>query len=86
VSQTQSPASKFFESILVGTVDAIARAGAKAAESLAGDVKKTLRRKAAEAEMLEKGVEAWRKVRLGDIDDLPSELRDEPNQSKETRS
>jgi len=70
-------ASKFFESLLVGTVDAIARAGAKAFESLAGDAKKALRNEAAKAEMLEKGVEMWRKMRLGDLDDLPSELRDD---------
>jgi hypothetical protein len=77
VSQTQSPASKFFESILVGTVDAIARAGAKAFESLAGDAKKALRNEAAKVEMVEKSIEAWRKMRLGEVDDLPSELRNE---------
>jgi hypothetical protein len=73
----QSPASKLAEKLLVGTVEAIARAGAKAVESLAGDMKKALKNEAFKAEVIEKGVEAWRKERLGDIDDLPESLRDE---------
>ena len=60
-------ASKFAERLLVGAVEAIARAGAKAVESLAGDVKTDLKNEAAKAELLEKGVEWWRKSRLGDI-------------------
>ena len=60
-------ASKFVERVLVGAVESIARAGAKAVESLAGDVKTALKNEAAKAELLEKGVEWWRKSRLGDI-------------------
>jgi hypothetical protein len=72
-----SPASKFIESLLVGTVEAIARAGAKAVESLAGDARKALQNQSFKAEVLEKGVEAWRKARVGEIDDLPGSLRDD---------
>jgi hypothetical protein len=79
----QSVASKLFERVLVGTVESIARAGAKAVESLAGDVKKTLKNEAFKAEVLEMGVEAWRKSRLGDIDDLPESLRNSSSSPKE---
>ena len=75
-SQNRSAASKFAEKILVGTVESIARAVAKAGESLAGDARKVLSKKALEATFLEKGIEAWRKERLGDIDDLPDSLKD----------
>ncbi len=71
----QSPVSKALEAILVGTVEAIARAGAKAAESLAGDARKVLQQNAFKAEIVEKGIEAWRKARLGEVDDLPESLR-----------
>jgi hypothetical protein len=70
-------ASKFFESVLVGAIESVTRAVAKAAESLAGDAKKALRNEAAKVERLEKGVEMWRKYKLGEIDDLPVELRDD---------
>lgn len=74
-----SPASKFVESLLVGAIESVARAGAKALESVVGDAKKALRNEAFKAELLEKGIEAWRKVKLGDVDDLPSSLRDDPS-------
>lgn len=76
-SQKRTVAAQFAERLLVGSVEAIARAGAKFVESLAGDAKKALRNEATKVEMLEKGVEAWRKVRLGEIDDLPESLRDD---------
>ena len=73
----QTFVSQLLERALVGTVEAVARAGAKAVESLAGDAKKALQNEAFKAEILEKGVEAWRKARLGDVDDLPESLRKE---------
>lgn len=73
--QGQTFVGSILERVFVGTVEAIARAGAKATESLAGDVKKALQNEAFKAEILEKGVEAWRKARLGDVDDLPESLR-----------
>jgi hypothetical protein len=73
----QTVASKFAEKLLVGTLEAIVRAGAKAAESIASDAKKALRNEALKVEMIEKGVEHWRQTRLGEVDDLPSSLRDE---------
>lgn len=73
-----SPASKFAESLLVGAIESVARAGAKALESVVGDAKKALRNEAFKAELLEKGIEAWRKMKLGDVDDLPASLRDDP--------
>ena len=74
----QSKASQFAERFLVGIVETGARALAKAAESIASDAKKALRNEALKVEMLEKGVESWRKDRIGEIDDLPGSLRDEP--------
>jgi hypothetical protein len=74
-----TPAAKFVESLLVGAVNAVARAAAKAAESLAGDARKALQNQAFKAEVIEKGVEAWRKARVGEIDDLPGSLQDEPS-------
>lgn len=73
--QKQTVVSRALESLFVGTVEALARAGAKAVESLAGDAKKVLQQEAFKAEIIEKGVEAWRKNRLGDVDDLPESLR-----------
>jgi hypothetical protein len=73
----QSPASKFAERILVGTIETIARGLAKGAESIAGDVKKALKNEAAKVEAVQKTIEAWRQVRLGEVDDLPDSLRDD---------
>lgn len=80
-------ASKFAERVLVGAVEMFARGLAKAAESVAGDVKKALRNEAAKAELLEKGVEWWRKSRLGEITDIPVSLQDdgEQNEKKEEK-
>ncbi len=75
--KVQSPASKFVESVLVGAVESVARAGAKFVESIAGDARKALQNEAFKVEIIEKGVEAWRKARLGEVDDLPASLRDE---------
>lgn len=83
----RTAASRFAEAVLVGAVESIARAGAKAFESLAGDTKKALRNEAAKAEMIEKGIEMWRKVRLGEIDDLPGSLQDdEPEDSRDSKT
>lgn len=82
----KSPAAQLLERVLVGTVEAIARAGAKAAESLASDAKKVLRNEALKAELLEKGVEAWRKAKLGEVDDLPESLRgDNPSARRDVQ-
>ena len=80
----QTPTSKFFESILVGTVEAIARAGAKAAESITGDVKKALKNEAFKVEIVEKGIEAWRKSKLGEVIDLHDSTRSERDEKGDT--
>lgn len=81
MTDARSPASKFAESVLVGAVESIARAGARFAESIAGDAKKALKKEAAKIELVQHGIEAWRKARLGEVDDLPESLRDTPDRS-----
>jgi len=71
-----SPASKFAERLLTGAVESIARAGARFVESIASDAKKALKNEANKVEVIEKTVETWRKMRLGEIDE-PSEFEDE---------
>jgi hypothetical protein len=73
----RSVASKMFESLLVGTVETIARGVVKAGESIAGDMKKALKKEAFKVGLVEKGLEAWRKNNLGDIEDLPDSLTEE---------
>ena len=73
----QSAVSKFAERLLVGIVETGARAVSKAAESVVADAKKALRNEALKAELIENGIEAWRKAHIGEIDDLPGSLRDE---------
>jgi hypothetical protein len=77
MSDNRTMGAKFAEKLLVGALEAIVRAGAKAAESLASDAKKALRNEAMKVEMIEKGVETWRQTRLGEVDDLPGSLRDD---------
>jgi hypothetical protein len=81
----QSVTSKFAERVLVSAVNSIARAGAKFVESIAGDVKKGLRNEAAKAELLEQGVEWWRKSNLGEVSDMPASLQDDAEQKEERR-
>ena len=64
----RSLASKLAERFLTGAVESIARAGAKAAESLAADTKKALETEAARAGGLENLIKAWRGYTLGDRD------------------
>jgi len=73
MSEKQSIASKFAERFLVGAVESIARAGAKAVESLAGDARKALALEAEKAKMVEQGVAMWRQFRLGEIQDVTKE-------------
>lgn len=82
MSAEKSPTAKFFEAVLVGTVDAIARAVAKGAESLASDAKKALKNEAFKASLIEKGIESWRLSHVGEIDDLPGSLQEEKPQGK----
>ena len=69
----QSFASRLAERLLVGAIETIARAGAKAAESIAHDVKTALRTEADKAEFLEAGVKFWRQARLGEVGQPPPE-------------
>ena len=66
---------KMLRTALEGTVDALARAGARFVESLASDVKKTLKNNAAKVAKVEDGVRTWRETTVGEI---PDELKDEP--------
>jgi hypothetical protein len=78
MSDNRTVGAKFAEKVLVGAIEAIARAGAKFVESLASDTHKALSNEAAKVKAVKDGVEAWRQVRLGEVDDLPGSLRDEP--------
>ncbi len=75
--QKRSPFSLFAERLLVGTLEAGARAIARAGESLASDAKKALRNEALKVELLENGIKWWAKENLGEVDDLPESLRDD---------
>lgn len=79
--------AQFAERVLVGTIEAIARAGAKALESLANDGRKALEAQAEKVEALEKGVAGWRADKLGDDDgdDLPGSLRSNGRNGSTTR-
>ena len=77
MSDNRTMGVKFAEKVLVGAIEAIARAGAKFVESLASDTHKALQNEAAKVDTLRQGVEAWRQVRLGEVGDLPDSLRDE---------
>lgn len=72
----QSFASRIAERVLVGTIESIARAGSKAVESLAKDVKTALQNEALKAELIERGTEAWRKARLGEVGQPPVEEKE----------
>lgn len=63
------------ERLLVGTIEAIARAGAKALESLASDAQRALVTEGSKVERFKDGVAAWRAAKLGDTEDLPESLR-----------
>jgi len=74
----QSIGAKLAEDFLNGVVESVARAGAKAVESLASDAVKSVGREKRKIENFRNNIREWRKVRLGEIDsDVPQELRDE---------
>lgn len=64
---SESPIAKFAEKLLIGTVDSIARAGARFVESIAADAKQALRNEAAKAELIENGAKFWRVNTVGEI-------------------
>lgn len=55
------------ENVLVGTIESIARAGAKAIESLTGDAAKVIAREHKKVDGVRKAVEGWRKETVGEI-------------------
>jgi methylmalonyl-CoA mutase N-terminal domain/subunit len=77
--QPRSAMSLLIEDLLVGTVEAIARAGAKAVESLTDDAAKAVKREALKIEAVGGAVKAWRKANVGEIKDadIPVSLRDD---------
>jgi hypothetical protein len=71
----RSIAGKFLERLLTGTVDAIARAGAKAIESVVNDAAKAIDLEKKKIEALGKGVAQWRKTELGEIGPIEVEVK-----------
>jgi hypothetical protein len=72
-----SAVSRFFEKLLIGAVESIARAGAKAVESLTDDAAKAIEIQKKKVAATRDAVKAWRKVELGEIDDIPASLRED---------
>lgn len=70
--------SRVIEDVLIGTVESIARAGAKALESLASDASKITGRQKKKIDAVVSGIKTWREINVGEIadEDVPSELRD----------
>lgn len=77
----RSKSEELLEQVLVGTIEAVARAGARFVESLASDGRKFLRNQSAKVGMIEQGVKSWREQNAPEIEDLagevPSELEDD---------
>jgi hypothetical protein len=74
----QSAASRFLENLLIGTVEAVARAGAKAVESLTDDAAKAIDIQKKKVQATRDAVRAWRKQAVGEIDsDIPASLRED---------
>lgn len=61
--------TQYAEDLLRGTVEAIARAGAKAFESLTGDAAKAVDREKKKIEAVRDRVAQWRKDVVGEIGD-----------------
>jgi hypothetical protein len=76
----QSPGAKFLASLLSGSVESIARAGAKALESLADDAEKALKKEASRIRDIKQGAQVWRHSRLGD--DLPGEVHEKKEKTR----
>jgi len=86
VDKKQTKTEKVIEDVLVGTVESVARAGARFFESLAADGRKFLSNQATKAKRLEHGVRAWREENAPEIPDLagevPGELQDDTTEAR----
>jgi hypothetical protein len=58
---------KLAETVLVGAVESIVRAGSKAVESLADDAAKALEKERRKIDSVRKNVESWRQETVGEI-------------------
>lgn len=65
--RSESFFSKLAEDLLVGTVNAFVRAGAKFTESIMGDAEKAIEKQRRKIEATREGVAEWRKRNIGDI-------------------
>jgi hypothetical protein len=65
----RSIAGKYVEDLLIGTVESIVRAGAKAIESITNDAARAIDREKRKVEQVKVTVETFRKTRLGEVDD-----------------
>jgi hypothetical protein len=76
-THTPSTGARLFGELLEWAVTSIARAGAKALESIADDTRKAVEGHASKAAEIRDSVAGWRAEKLGDEDgdDLPGSLR-----------
>jgi hypothetical protein len=70
-------AAQVAQRLLIGTVESIARAGAKFVESVTHDAQIALRNEATKLEVAQHTVEGWRKITLGDLVDMRAVGRSE---------
>ena len=83
-TRERGPVGRAIEDLLIGTVESIARAGAKALESLTTDASKAVSIQKKKIDVVAKAVKTWREINVGEIDgDVPAELREEGRQVKE---
>ena len=82
-----SIAAKLLESLLTGTVESIARAGAKALESLTNDAAKAISNEAKKVAAVRNDVEQWRKEQLGEIVEIKVDAKvvEDPEKVEEKR-
>ncbi len=81
MAESQSLLSKLAENLLVGTVESIARAGARFLESITDDAEKAIEKQRKKIAATREGVAEWRETQLGNVDngDLPASLADDDN-------
>jgi hypothetical protein len=67
--QRQSFFAKMAADFLVGTVESVVRAGAKAIESITSDAEKAVEKQRKKIAATREGVAEWRKNNVGEIDE-----------------
>jgi len=76
-AQARGMVGRAIEGFLIGAVEAVARAGAKAIESLTTDASKAIAIQQRKVEKVTAEIKNWRESTVGElVDDVPEELRD----------